>query len=159
MSAFGYKRTFLRTENYVRFTPESRHYAVRLRAGAAIDHPMLEPVKSWVEENRSTPSPHTYPNDEHEVPFDEEVVIKIEIIRHTVVFACKAFDRVDIVPEAQHIEMSNVAFNPVHHPSATIAINSAIAWERDSAHLLKVGIALRHWNSPMPYAANHSDTP
>jgi hypothetical protein len=55
--------------------------------------------------------------------------------------------------------MSNVAFNPVHHPSATIAIDFAIAWKRDSAHFLKVGIALLHRNSPMPNASNHSDTP
>ena len=44
---------------------------------------------------------------------DKEVVINIKIIRDTVVITSKAFDGVDGVPEAQHVEISYVAFNPV----------------------------------------------
>ena len=67
-SAIGREADKLANSSRRQLVDRSIRYAVSLRPGAAIDHSMLESAKSWVEENRSTPSPHTCPNGEREVP-------------------------------------------------------------------------------------------
>ena len=73
---------------------------------------------------------------------DEEIIIEIIITSRLIGFSGKSFDRLDIVPESQHLKVSKVSVNAIQTIRSPVTWGSFIVRQCDAAHFLQVLLTL-----------------